>query len=51
MKPKNKNDYIYKLEWKFAITVFEISTNMVKVVCNYGKQQNNAALYVVNRTH
>ena len=35
-----KKDYISQLDWKSARTVFEIRTNMVKVDCNYGKQEN-----------
>jgi len=39
-----KKDYISQLDWKSARTVFEIRTNMIKVACNYGKQENNTCI-------
>jgi len=39
-----KKDYISQLEWKSARTVFEIRTNMIKVACNYGKQENSTRI-------
>ena len=39
-----KKDYISQLEWKSARTVFEIRTNMIKVACNYGKEENSTRI-------
>jgi len=41
---EEKKDYISQLEWKSARTVFEIRTNIIKVPCNYGKQENNTRI-------